>query len=152
MSLFRSIFCVLLFAGLFPFSTLAAPGDVWVTDAWMRPVILLNRPGGAYMTITNKGAEDDRLLSVSSPVAERIEIHRHLHENGIMNMVRVDHMPVPGGQQSKAAPGGYHLMIFGISKKIALGEMVPLILTFEKAGSVETMATVMKRSPATMPH
>jgi len=152
MVIFRILLSILMMSGFLNAAAFAAEGDVWVSEAWMRPVILLDRPGGAYMTITNKGKEDDKLISVTSPLASHVEIHQHLHENGMMKMIKEAYMPVPAGKQSKAKPGGFHLMIFGLKKKLALGEEFPLTLTFEKAGKIEIMAKVMKRSPASMPH
>ena len=36
---------------------------------------LPNTSAGAFLSITNKGPDDDRLVAASSPLAERIELH-----------------------------------------------------------------------------
>ncbi|WP_280954840.1 copper chaperone PCu(A)C [Paludibacterium denitrificans] len=42
--------------------------------------------GAAYMTLTNQGKSDDRLLAASSPRAQSAELHTHLNDHGVMRM------------------------------------------------------------------
>jgi len=51
-------------------------GSIEIGNPWARATPKGAPVGGAYMTITNKGAEADRLMGASSPVASEVEIHR----------------------------------------------------------------------------
>ena len=55
------------------------PATVEVTDAVCRPTPVGRKMTGCYLTLTAGGA--DRLLSVSSADASRVQIHDRLNEN-----------------------------------------------------------------------
>jgi periplasmic copper chaperone A len=100
--------------------------------------------GGGYVTIENTGAVDDKLVSVSSPDAAKVELHEMSMTNNVMKMRRVDGgLAVAAGGRLEMQPGGYHLMFMGVKKPFAAGEKVPVTLTFEKAGKVEMLLPVM---------
>jgi copper(I)-binding protein len=46
-------------------------------------------------------------------------------------------IPLPPGETVKLQPGGFHIMLLGLSQGLTAGSNVPLTLTFEKAGSVQ---------------
>ena len=70
-------------------------GSIEIGNPWARATPKGAPVGGAYMTITNKGTEADRLIGVSSPVASQAEVHQMSMDNGVMSM-----RPVPGGLRS----------------------------------------------------
>lgn len=115
----------------------AAPEAPRVTDAWVRLPVVAGRPGAAYMTIYG-GARADRLVSAQSPVAERVELHRTTQQNGVMRMERVDALPIPAGQPLRLAPGGLHLMLFGLKAK--QGEPLPITLTLASGRTIPVTA------------
>ncbi len=137
---------VLMLTGVMPFS-FAGEGNMSIIDPWTRPVIIENRPSAAYFTIKNDSHTDDQLISVSSPLADRIELHVHRHEGGVMKMEQVENIPAPAHGTTAVEPGGYHLMLFGLKKKLAIGDELPLVLTFKYAGEIRTTAKVMKKAP-----
>ena len=93
--------------------------------------------GGGYLTIVNHGAEDDRLLSVTAPVGEQVQIHEMAHKDGVMTMRALpDGLPVPAGETVMLEPSGTHLMIMGLTGRLEEGQAYDLTLTFEKAGPV----------------
>lgn len=129
----------------------ADDGGLSVTDVWARPVILLNRPGTAYFTVTNMSDKSDVLAKVSSTLAERVEIHLSSNDGGVMKMEKVGHINIPAKGTVSAKPGSYHLMLFGLKKKLVVGDVLPLRLRFLHAGDVNVMAKVMKM-PMKMDH
>lgn len=124
-------------------SASVAPAAPVVSDAWVRPPIGPDRPAAGYMTITNPGGEADALVSVSSPIAMSVEIHETAPDaSGMMAMHPVERIDVPAGGSATLEPGGYHLMLMGVTEMPAVGETVELTLTFEKAGDVVVQAEV----------
>ena len=121
-------------------------GSVMVRDAWAR-VTIPDRPAAGYMQIHNMGAEADRLVSASSPMADRVELHTHTMENNVMKMRRIDGVDVPGGGHAELLPGGHHLMIFGLKHHAKEGETIPVTVVFENAGSLELELDVRKSAP-----
>lgn len=97
-----------------------------------------------YLTLENRGETADRLVSASSPRAQRIEIHETTETaNGVLQMRRLESgVAVPAGETVRFAPYGLHLMVIGVTGSLGTGDTLPLTLTFERAGSVEVIANV----------
>jgi len=142
----KYLIALIIMVGCTPLSYAEGEG-IQVTDAWVRPVILLNRPGAAYFTLNNGSGRADKLIRVSSPWVNRIEMHENTKAGGIMRMRQVKDIPVGAGDTVLVEPGGIHLMLFGLQKKLAVGDDLILILTFVHAGDIEIRAKVRKRAP-----
>jgi copper(I)-binding protein len=119
-------------------------GDVEIGNPWARATPKGASVAGAYMSITNKGSTPDRLISGSTPVASRFEVHTMVIEDGIAKM-----RPVEGGLEIKPhqtvelKPGAYHVMLTGLTQPLQQGERVPGTLVFERAGKVDVEFTVV---------
>jgi len=100
------------------------------------------RTGGAYFTVDNGGTADDRLVAVSSPAAAQAEIHTMTMDAGVMRMRALTGLAVPAGGKVTLSPGGNHVMLLDLKRPLVAGEKVPLVLTFEKAGTVEVAVAV----------
>ena len=107
--------------------------------------------GGAFMTITNAGA-DDRLLSISAANAASVELHTMKMEGDVMRMREVDAIALPAGQTVKLQAGGYHVMLMGLKAPLKAGDRFPATLKFEKAGELKVEINVEAASGAPMKH
>lgn len=148
----------MLFAGLLAVAgavpVVAQAPTVEVEHAWARAT-----PGGAkaaalYMTLVNKGTADDRLVSVSTPVAGNAGVHTTTTENGVTRMRPVAALGVKPGTPMVLKPGGYHVMLTDLKGPLVAGQSFPVSLTFEKAGKVDVTAVVEKAgaaAPGAMP-
>lgn len=106
--------------------------------------------GAVYFTVVNATAEDDRLLSVASPAAERAELHAMVEHDGMLRMEPFpDGMPVPAGERTALAPGGSHVMLMGLAAPLAVGDTVELTLRFETAGE-RTLSAPVVADPETL--
>ncbi|PTW62173.1 hypothetical protein C8N35_101210 [Breoghania corrubedonensis] len=120
-------------------------GDLKIDLPWTRATPGKAAAGGGFLKITNEGKEADRLVGASSPRAKRTEIHEMSVKDGIMVMRQVKGgLEVPAGGVLELKPGSYHVMFMGLPAPFKEGEMIPVTLTFEKAGSVEVELTVEK--------
>ena len=108
-----------------------------ITDVWSRATPPLVEVGAAYFTAENRGSTADTLIGVSSPVAERAEMHTHTMKDGMMMMHQLDSVDVPAGGTLKFKPGGNHIMLIGLKHSLVEGERFPLTLRFNHAGNVE---------------
>ena len=84
-----------------------------ISSAYVMPPFPGKDVAGGFFEITNHG-EDNRLISVSSPISETVEIHTHLNEDGVMKMRKIDGLDLPAGETITFKPGSYHLMMFGV--------------------------------------
>ncbi len=107
--------------------------------------------GGAYMTIDNKGTANDKLLRASSPAAAQVQIHMMSMDGNVMRMREVAGLDVPAGKQVALSTGGYHLMMIDLKKPLAVGERVPMTLTFEHAGTIVVDVAVESMTAADHP-
>ena len=114
--------------------------DIVVSQAWSRATPKGAQVAGGYLTIENRRAQPDRLLSATSTAAGKVEIHTMTLQNGIMIMRPVeDGLQVPPGGVLTLAPGGAHLMLIGLRAPLEEGMRRPVSLVFEHAGTVETV-------------
>ncbi|WP_255516225.1 copper chaperone PCu(A)C [Luteimonas suaedae] len=119
------------------------PPGVVASDAWVREVPAGGRVAGGYLTIANGGDSDDRLLAVESEHAARVEIHEMRHDDGMMRMRHLDDgLPLPAGERTALAPGGYHLMFIEPARPFAAGDEVPATLRFAHAPAQEVVFRV----------
>ncbi|MEZ5820164.1 MAG: copper chaperone PCu(A)C [Bradyrhizobium sp.] len=112
-------------------------GDLVITQAWSRATPSGAKVAGAYLTVQNKGATGDRLVSGSADIAGRVEIHEMTMDGGVMKMRPLDKgLAIDPGKTVKLAPGGYHVMLMDLKSPLKQGDKVPVTLQFEKAGKV----------------
>jgi len=108
--------------------------NIVIEGAWARASV--GRNGAAFVTVVNKGGSDDRLVAVKSDISPKVELHTHIMDGTVMRMRKLDDIPVPAGKSVTLKPGGLHVMIVGLKKKLVEGESFPLTLVFEKAGEI----------------
>ncbi len=112
-------------------------GELEVSVAWARATPPAAPVAGGFVTLRNRGGDDDRLLAVESAAAQRVEIHEMRHEDEVARMRRMDAgLPLPAGQTVVLEPGSYHLMFIGPGSAFEEGGKVAAVLVFEKAGRV----------------
>ena len=94
--------------------------------------------------MTNTGSTPDRLLSGTTDVANRIEVHEMAMDNGVMKMRQLaDGLVLEPGQSVELKPGGFHLMIMGLKQGLKEGTSFNGSLKFEKAGNVPVTFQVL---------
>lgn len=112
-------------------------GDIAITGAFARATLPRAPVGGAYLTITNTGAQDDRLIGATAPVGRNVELHEMSMQDGVMSMrLMADGLVIPAGHSVTLDPSGMHLMINGLTERLEEGGTLALTLTFERAGDV----------------
>lgn len=126
----------------------ARAGDISVDEVIAK--ITPSGSGGAFMAITNSGNEDDSLVGVSSPSANKAMLHTTKEVDGVMKMRKVDAVPVPAGKTTMLQHGGEHVMLFGVPKGLKPGDSIDLVLVFDKAGEVPVTAMVQAPGMAAM--
>src|SRR5438445_4813059 len=136
----RAVACAALLSAVFAAPARAEEvraGDLVITQAWSRATPGGAKIAGGFLTIENKGAAPDRLLSGSGDIAGKVEIHEMAMNNGVMTMRPLDKgLVIEPGKTVKFAPGGYHLMLMDLKQPFKQRYKVPVTLEFEKAGKV----------------
>lgn len=123
-----------------------------IKDGWARATVEGMNMSGAFMVIHNCNKTDDRLTGGSSPVAERVEVHTHINDNGVMRMREVEGgLTLPAGAHTELKPGSYHIMFMGLKRPLKAGETVPVTLTFKNA-KPHTVQLPVQTAPKTSAH
>ncbi len=116
-----------------------------VSGAWVRLAAVAGRPAAGYFTITG-GSTDDKLMSISSPAASRIELHDSAMANGMMTMATETSVPVAARSTLAFAPRGRHAMLYDLHS--IAGGKVPLTLHFASGAAVDTEAAALAAGDA----
>jgi periplasmic copper chaperone A len=127
-------------------AALAQPSQLEVNNAWARATAGKQDTGVAYATI--QSATADRLVSASTPVAKKAELHTMSMQSMVMKMRPLAGLDVPAVQPVTLKPGGDHIMLLGLTHPLREGQSFPLTLEFEKAGPRTVTVTVEKAGAA----
>lgn len=125
-------------------------GGLRVEHAWARATTGHARNAAAYLTLVNDGDKVERLVAVATPAARRAELHTVVTEGGIVRMRRVRAIEVNPGESVVLAPGGLHIMLTGLDRRLEKGATLPLRVGFESGAVIDVEATV--QGPASMRH
>ena len=113
-------------------------GALEIVNPWSRAVPKGATVAAGYMAIRNTGTEPDRLVSGSTPVAGKFEVHEMTMDKGIMRMRPLSGgLEIKPGQTVELKPQSFHIMMTGLRQPIEKGKPFKGSLVFEKAGAVE---------------
>jgi copper(I)-binding protein len=115
-----------------------AMAQITIADAWARATAPGAKIAAGYMTIRNASKTADRLVTASSPAAEKVQTHVTVKDGDIFRMREVKGYDIPAGGAFELKPGGAHLMLVNVKAPLKEGDKVPLMLRFERAGEVKT--------------
>ena len=118
-----------------------------MTDYAMRAALGNNPNTAAYVTITNKGNSDDRLISAACDCATTTTLHTMKMTGTTMEMAEAkDGFIIRSGDTLVFKPGGNHIMLENLTHRPVEGETVNVTLVFEKAGPV-TLPMLVSNTP-----
>lgn len=127
-------------------------GDLTIAHPMSFETAETARTGASYMTITNTGTTDDRLVEARADFP-RVEVHEILRDGDVMQMRQLEQgLIIPAGEAVTLEPGGYHVMYMGVTDNFEVGDEFPLTLVFEQAGEIEVTIKVEARMGEAMDH
>jgi periplasmic copper chaperone A len=118
--------------------------SISVEHPWARATPAGAKTGAAYLTLVNNGTSADRLIHASTPMAEKVQVHQEIDENGVMKMRELPVVEIGPGAALTFKPGGTHMMIIGLKQPLKKGQTFPLTLDFEKAGKIDLQIPIAK--------
>ena len=112
-------------------------GDLVIHHPWSRQSPMSASVAAGFLTITNNGQQDDRLVKASSEISPVVQIHDMTMEGDVMKMVELpDGIVIPAGATVKLKPKSLHIMFMDVKQQPGEGTSFTGTLTFEKAGTV----------------
>ncbi|GAC20061.1 copper chaperone PCu(A)C [Paraglaciecola arctica] len=120
--------------------------EIIVTDATVR----LLPPGvpntAAYFSIQNHSDTSQILIGASADFATKAEIHNHILVDDMMSMQQRSEVVIQPGESVQFAPGGLHIMIFGLKTPLREGQSVEISLQTKGGESISITAKVARPS------
>jgi periplasmic copper chaperone A len=113
-------------------------GDLEIGHPWTRATPPSAKVAGGFLTITNKGQSEDRLVSASFVGSNTTEVHEMAHKDGVMTMRELPNgITIKPGEKIELRPGSFHLMFMNLKDGLKQDDKIKGELVFEKAGRVE---------------
>ena len=130
--------------------SVAQSTDLQVSDAYIRTMPPGRTTTAGFLVVTNNGEQTCEITGFESPLSRRVEMHEHLHADGMMRMRPVTGtLALPAGETLIFKPGGLHIMLFNIGSTLSVGDLTQLQVNTDQCGSIEFTATI--RSLAAKP-
>ncbi len=118
-----------------------------VESPWVFAVPPGAKDTAAFMTFVNTSTVPVRVTGGKTDVAARVAPMITTKTEGRMGMKDVPYLEVPAGGRVTLAPGGDHIMIYGLKAPLKPGQNVPLVLTVKPGGTMTINALVLRREP-----
>jgi hypothetical protein len=112
-------------------------GDLQLDHPYAVPSAVGEPDGKAYLRgIKNTGAQADRLLGASTPLAARVKLHRLTPDANGLRGTEVERIELPPKSETRLRhTGDYQLSLISLKKPLKDGDRFDLTLNFERAGS-----------------
>ncbi|MBB5710168.1 copper chaperone PCu(A)C [Sphingomonas xinjiangensis] len=118
------------------------PAEPTIEKAWARLPAVSGNPGAAYFTLKG-GSQQDKLVAIASSATSRAELHETMHHGQMSAMQPLRDVAVDVDKKVDFAPGGRHVMLFGLSPSLKPGHRIPLVLTLASGKKLETQAQLV---------
>ena len=134
-------------------SSWAGPNDPIISAAWIGESV----PGQATVTLQLNltTIKSVKLLAVTSPVAQSIEIHNLMKHKGEIKVQLVPSLNLPDHRTIIFGTKGLFLMMTGLNQTLNIGDTVPLSLKFAFADqTIKTISAnaVVKKTDLSYKH
>ncbi len=100
-----------------------------ITEAYLNLPPPSHSTTAAYLQIANLDKSPITITGFDSTKATRVELHEHIHADGMMKMREVDQITLAGMETEVFKPMGYHLMVFGLAEDVVAGQSVEFTAT-----------------------
>ena len=118
------------------------PKELSVDGAWVRLGAVTGRPAAAYFTV-HGGPVPTTLISATTDVAIRSEMHETMDKGGMSTMTPLAKVEIPANTDVAFAPGGRHVMLFDMNSGIKPADRVTLTFAFADGTRIINNATVV---------
>ncbi|MCM3631688.1 copper chaperone PCu(A)C, partial [Paenibacillus glycanilyticus] len=100
----------------------------------------------------NPGEADVKLTSAECADAKVVQLHEVVMKDSTPIMEEIkEGIAVPAGSQAELVPGGHHIMLMMLKRRLAVGDQVTITLHFSDGGSLVVKAPVKESVVATSP-
>lgn len=110
-----------------------------VDNAIVRLPAAPGAPGAGYFS-AELSSSTDAIVAITSPSAERIEMHETVTQDGRSRMIPVNRAGRDAAGAIRFEAGGMHLMLFGLDPSLQPGGTIVLAFRFEQSAPISVRA------------
>jgi len=136
--------CAVTYTLLFSINSFAS--ELEISKYYIRATPPHAKTSAAFFTLTNNTDKNIKLVAVNSDIAEQVQIHTNLNQDGLMKMRQVDAIMIEANSSRSFQPGGYHVMFLGLKNDLIEGQNIVLTLYFDNGDQIEVDTPVQKIS------
>jgi copper(I)-binding protein len=120
----------------------APPAErITVRSGWAR-MADSGATSGAYLDIVNNDTTTHSLIGVAADGVDAAEVHESTQHEGMSHMMPRTDLPIAPGATLTMQPGGIHVMLIGVRRRLSVGDSVRLQLRFSDSTVVSTSVPV----------
>jgi copper(I)-binding protein len=120
----------------------AQPRELAVDGAWVRLGALPGNPAAGYFTV-HGGPAPATLISVTTDVAIRSEMHETMAKGGVTAMAPLQRVEIPANTDVAFKPGGRHVMLFNVNPGITPARKITFTFAFADGTRILQNANVI---------
>src|SRR5262249_40156791 len=94
-------------------------GDLQIGHPWSRATPKGSKIASGYLSITNTGSAEDRLVSGTFAQSGGFQIHEMSMDGGVMRMRQLKALDIKPGETVELKPSSNHLMFTDLTKPLA---------------------------------
>jgi copper(I)-binding protein len=120
---------------------------IMVMGGYARATFSMAKTGAVYFTLHNQNASEVTLtaVDVDASIASDAQIHTTEMQGDVMKMREMtEGVTVAPDSMVDFKPGGYHIMLLGLTKGLTEGSDIALTLTFDKQRKMHVVLPVKK--------
>ena len=140
----KTVLNTLVMAIALTLSGVVAADAMSVIDPYVRAMPPGQKVTGAFLSLKNDSNSDRSLVRAESDVAKNVELHEHVHQDGMMQMREVEKIDIAKGTTTALKPGGLHIMLIGLTRDLKVGDIVDIKLIFDDGSEQIAKAPVKK--------
>ena len=92
-----------------------------LSNFWIKETIGNHKMTSGYLSIENKNSVDERLLSLTSEIAKKNQLHNMIVKNDIMKMENLNNgIVIRAKSKLSLKPGSYHIMFMKLRKPLKI--------------------------------
>lgn len=111
---------------------------ITAADGWVKAVKADMKMTGVFVTLTNTTDEDVTIVSATTDMSDKAELHEMVSKDGQMVMQETeDGLTVPANGTLELKPGGFHIMVMMLSEDVVAGDKHTVTLELEDGSTVE---------------
>ena len=108
-----------------------------ISDFWINAPIGNHKMTSGYLTIENTSNIDERLMSLTSEISKKTQLHNMVFKNDIMRMKNLtDGIVIKANSKVSFKSRRFHVMFMKLHKSLTIMNKYKVTLKFENSGYV----------------